>query len=304
MQEFMNYAENAGFSALCSFPLKGYTSFKIGGPADVLAFPKTAEQFAGVLQLCRRADIPTFILGNGSNLLVPDDGFRGAVLSTAELRGLRLDSGRIFCGAGEKLKALCMFALEHSLSGLEFAYGIPGSAGGAAFMNAGAYGGEMKDILRVCRCLTAEGEFAELCGETLGLAYRHSAFAENGGVILELELELQTGEPLGIRAKMDDFLSRRREKQPLEFPSAGSIFKRPPGDYAGRLIEACGLRGHAIGGAQVSEKHCGFIVNKSGATCADVLELVAHIRQTVLAQTGVELEPEIRVLDAIPIYEK
>jgi len=298
MREFLEYAESEGFSALRSAPLLGYTSFKIGGPAEVLAFPRNAEQFAGAMRICRESGIPTFILGNGSNLLVSDRGFSGIVLSTSGLRGLRLEGNRIFCGAGEKLKALCVFALEHSLSGLEFAYGIPGSAGGAAFMNAGAYGGEMKDVLRACRYLTADGKIAELRGEELGLGYRRSAFADNGGVILELELELTPGEPSEIRAKMDAFLSRRRDKQPLEYPSAGSVFKRPAGDYAGRLVELCGLRGYTIGGAQVSEKHCGFIVNRGGASCADVLALVEHIRKTVLERTGTELEAEIRVLQA------
>lgn len=296
MREFFDCAKAAGFTALPNAPLRDCTSFKIGGAADILAFPQTAGQFAEALRVCRRAGIPVFILGNGSNLLVPDEGFRGAVLSTAELRGLRLEGRRIFCGAGEKLKALCMFAAENSLSGLEFAYGIPGSAGGAAFMNAGAYGGEMADVLRACKYITAQGELAELRGGDLELGYRHSAFAVNGGVILELELELQPGEPREIRTKMDEFLSRRRGKQPLEYPSAGSVFKRPPGDYAGRLIDACGLRGYTIGGAQVSEKHCGFIINRGGASCADVLALAEHIRAAVLEQTGAELESEIRVM--------
>jgi len=296
MLKLLNYAEKVDFTALQSVALRDYTSFKIGGPADVLMVPKNVQQLADCISICRDEDIAFFILGNGSNLLVPDDGFHGAVISTAGLLGLRRDGNKIFCGAGEKLKSLCMFALEHSLGGLEFAYGIPGTAGGAAFMNAGAYGGEMKDVLRVCRYLTAFGEIAELRGDELELEYRHSIFADNGGVILELELELQPGDKAEIRAKMDDFLFRRRDKQPLEYPSAGSVFKRPPGDYAGRLVDVCGLRGYSIGGAQVSEKHSGFIVNRGGATCSDVLELVEHIRKIVLEQMGVELEAEIKVL--------
>lgn len=192
---------------------------------------------------------------------------------------------------------VCRTALEHSLTGLEFAYGIPGSCGGAAFMNAGAYGGEMKDVLVRCTHIDGDGKLGQLAGEDLHLSYRHSAYYDNGCIITGLELRLQPGDPAEIKAKMDDLISRRREKQPIEYPSAGSTFKRPPGHFAGALIDQCGLRGTSVGGARVSEKHAGFVINTGGATCADVLALCRQCREKVLAETGVELEMEIRVTE-------
>ena len=297
MTNLQNYAITNNFRFAVNEDLKKYTSFKIGGPADLILFPETGEQAAELLRICRIEAIPFFVLGGGSNLLALDDGFRGALISTKELLDLRLDgTNRIICASGVKLKNLCQFALDSSLTGLEFAFGIPGTAGGAAFMNAGAYGGEMKDVLRACKYIDTNGNTKTARGDELELSYRHSIFADNAGVILELELELEAGNPTEIYEKMVDFLGRRRDKQPLEFPSAGSVFKRPEDDFAGRLIEVCGLRGYQIGSAQVSEKHCGFIVNKGGASCADVLALVEHIRTKVLEETGVTLESEIRLL--------
>ncbi|MDR1806243.1 MAG: UDP-N-acetylmuramate dehydrogenase [Clostridium sp.] len=295
-ENIIKAAGAAGLELRQGARLSEYTSFKIGGPAELMLFPKSEGELRLALSLCRESGMPVFFLGNGSNLLAPDEGYRGAVIATAGLLGMRREGERLWCAAGERLKALCEFAAESSLTGLEFAYGIPGSAGGAAFMNAGAYGGEMKDVLTACSYITRDGEPGELRGEELELGYRHSAFAENGGFIVELELKLTVGDKAEIRERMNDFMRRRRDKQPLEYPSAGSVFKRPQGDFAGRLIDVCGLRGFAIGGAQVSEKHCGFIVNRGGATCAEVLALVEHIRKTVLEREGVELEPEVRVM--------
>ncbi|MDR0883191.1 MAG: UDP-N-acetylmuramate dehydrogenase [Oscillospiraceae bacterium] len=294
MEALIQYAAEAGFSALKDAALCDYTSFKIGGPADLLLLPQTPEHCANILRISQSEGVPLTLLGNGSNVLAPDEGLRGAVLCTAALRGIRLaGNNTVLCAAGEKLATLCSFALENSLAGLAFAYGIPGSAGGAAFMNAGAYGGEMRDVLHAVKYLTPDGTLAQLEGDALDLGYRHSAFSENGGLILALELTLQPGDKKEIRAAMDDFLTRRKTKQPLEYPSAGSVFKRPEGDYAGRLIQEAGLRGFNIGGAQVSEKHAGFIVNTGGATCADVLALVEYIQETVQLVSGVLLETEI-----------
>ncbi|MCL2023282.1 MAG: UDP-N-acetylmuramate dehydrogenase [Oscillospiraceae bacterium] len=297
MDSVKNYTESERIVLLEDVSLKKYTSFKLGGTADFMVFPQQEEQVAEILRLCRSEKIPFFIIGNGSNLLAPDEGFPGVIISTEKLDTLRLECGnKIYCGAGVKLKTLCQFALEHSLTGLEFAYGIPGTAGGAAFMNAGAYGGEMKDVLAECKYIGEKGNITFSRGDELKLGYRHSVFAENSGIILELCLELQRGNHLEIHEKMQDFMGRRRDKQPLEYPSAGSVFKRPAGDFAGRLIEQCGLKGYQIGGAQVSEKHSGFIINRGGATCADVLALVEHVRKTVHRETGVLLESEIRTL--------
>ena len=279
-------------------PMAAYTTFKIGGPADLLVSVGDEAGLQKAFALCRAAEVPVLLLGNGSNLLVSDAGVRGAVLRLAgAFREIRLSGETgLVCGAGASLSAVCVFAREHALSGLEFAYGIPGTAGGAAFMNAGAYGGEMKDVLSQCRHLLPDGTAGALSGEALGLSYRHSAYAENGAAILSLELSLQAGDRAEISAKMDDFMGRRRQKQPLEFPSAGSVFKRPEGHFAGALIEKCGLKGKRIGGAQVSEKHAGFIVNCGGATCADVQALIALIQETVLRECGVALECEVRML--------
>ncbi len=278
-------------------PLRDYTSFKIGGKADLLVFPDSKNKILAVTEFARNASIPVFVLGKGSNLLVSDEGFRGVVINTCKMDKIELiDETTISCQCGASLSRLCRFALDNSLEGLEFAFGIPGTAGGAAYMNAGAYGGEMKDVLIRCEHITPGGELSEFDADKLDLSYRHSVYSDSDYVILSLVLKLKKGDKNEIKARMDDLMSRRKDKQPLEYPSAGSTFKRPEGYFAGALIEQCGLKGYSSGGAQVSEKHAGFVVNKGGATAADVLNVINHCRETVYSETGVTLEPEVKII--------
>ena len=277
-------------------PMRLHTTFKIGGAADRYIEISTSAALQTVLGALSRAEIPYFVLGNGSNLLVPDEGLRGAVLVlTGEFKQLRLLSdGRLLCGSGASLASVCAFARGNALSGLEFAWGIPGSLGGALYMNAGAYGGEMKQVVSRVYYVEENGAPGVLSGEALQFGYRTSAFTDTKRVITRAELQLQNGVETEIAAKMDDLMQRRKSKQPVELPSAGSVFKRPEGHFAGALIEQCGLKGCTVGGACVSEKHAGFIVNRGGATCADVEKLIEHIQNTVFRETGVLLEPEVR----------
>lgn len=280
-------------------PMSAHTTFKVGGNARVMAFPETEEQAVEIIKCCRENGIRYIPVGNGSNLLVSDSGIDACVIcfgsAFSEIK--LIDDDTVFAQSGASLMKLCRFALQNSLSGLEFAFGIPGSCGGAAFMNAGAYGGEMKDVLFKCDHIDENGAKGSLSGDELNLSYRHSAYSENGCTITGLYLKLKKGNPDEIKAKMDDFLQRRKDKQPLEYPSAGSTFKRPEGYFAGALIEECGLKGTQVGGAQVSEKHAGFIINKGGATCTDILELCKICSETVYKQKGVKLEMEIRVTE-------
>ena len=279
-------------------PLASHTTFKIGGPAAVFVRPDGEAQLCQAVRLCRQLAVPCYLLGNGSNVLFGDRGYAGAVISTAGMKGEASRQGdTLTAPAGMPLGVLCMAALHAGLTGLEFAYGIPGTVGGAVYMNAGAYGGEMKDVLVSVRYLTAEGTVEELPASQLDLGYRHSVFETNGGCILAATVRLAPGDPDAIAAKMNELMGRRRDKQPLDKPSAGSTFKRPAGAFAGALIEQCGLRGHRCGGAAVSEKHCGFVVNLGGATCADVLALCDEVARTVKEQTGFTLEKEIRVVE-------
>ena len=295
--QYKSLIESFGCEVRADEPMKNHTSFKIGGSADLFVTVGDDRQLSAVIGFCSENGIPLFVLGNGSNLLVSDKGIRGVVL---RLSGGFCDigwndDGTIHCGAGAQLTRLCAFALEHSLTGLEFAWGIPGSCGGAAFMDAGAYGGEMKDVVVSCEHVDLRtGERGVFEGEQLDFAYRHSVYSGGGYVITALNLKLEKGDRQEIKAKMDELMGRRRDKQPLEYPSAGSVFKRPAGYFAGGLIEQCGLKGAQEGGAQVSPKHAGFIVNVGGATCEDVLGLIARIQKTVREETGVELECEVR----------
>ena len=248
------------------------------------------------LALCRRREIPYTVIGRGSNLLVSDKGIRGAVFDLSSMTGYRFDEERLTACAGTALSTLAHAAAERSLSGLEFAAGIPGSLGGAVFMNAGAYGGEMKDVVTNARVLDKEGSVRTLSGEELALSYRHSALEENGWILLTAELMLKPGEKEKIEETMRDLAERRREKQPLNFPSAGSTFKRPEGHFAGRLIEEAGLKGYSVGGAQVSEKHAGFVINKGGATAKDVITLCKDVQARVKETSGVDLELEVRLI--------
>lgn len=279
-------------------PLSSCTSFRIGGPAALYLEVRETEQLSPLLRCCHSYEIPVLILGNGSNLLVGDRGFAGAVLRpTAEPAAIRLlENGEIVCPAGVPLKQLCLFAREQALSGLEFAYGIPGTVGGALFMNAGAYDGQMADVVVGAKAAGTDG-CMELAIAELGLGYRRSLFMSRRElVITEVTFRLASGNRERIAARMEELLRRRREKQPLEFPSAGSYFKRPEGQFAGALIEQCGLKGYRVGGAQISEKHAGFVVNRGGATCADVLCLERHVRDTVCRQMGIRLEREVQLV--------
>ena len=297
-EKIISGAEKAGIEYRLNAPMSEYTSFRTGGSADILILPKNEPELRRVLGLCADEEIRPFIFGNGSNLLVSDDGIRGvSVRLASNFDDVRLLSGdMIFCTAGTKLAKLCNFALENSLSGLEFAYGIPGSAGGAAYMNAGAYGGEMKDVLVSCNHLDFSGNPGRLSGDMLGLSYRRSAYTDKYFVITGITVKLEKGDREEIGAKMKDILQRRVDKQPLDLPSAGSFFKRPEGHFAGALIEQCGLKGFSVGGAQVSEKHAGFVVNKGGATTSEIMELGRIVSEKVLAQTGVKLEMEVKYI--------
>jgi len=277
--------------------LKDYTSFKIGGNADVMLFPDTVEKTSAVIKMINRENITALVIGKGSNMLVDDKGFRGVVINTCKLDELMLvDETTVVCQCGVSLSRLCRFALENSLTGLEFAFGIPGTAGGAAYMNAGAYGGEMKDVLVSCEHINADGSIGVYTSDELKLGYRHSAYSDSDLFITALTLKLSKGNPDEIKAKMDELMGKRRDKQPLEYPSAGSTFKRPEGYFAGALIEQCNLKGYTVGGAQVSEKHAGFVVNKGGATASDVISVIEHCKKTVFENTGVTLEPEVKII--------
>lgn len=275
-------------------PMSRHTSFKIGGEARLFLTPYSANGLINCLRLCRENDIPVFILGNGSNLLVSDLGIEGAVIRIGEgMDEVRAEGNFIIAGAGARLGDVCRAALNASLTGLEFAYGIPGSIGGGIFMNAGAYGGELKDVCVSVTAVTKELETVTYSASDCDFAYRHSRFAEDGGIVTEAVFELKKGDKAEIKAKMDDILSRRKDKQPLEYPSAGSVFRRPEGYFAGALIQEAGLKGVSVGGAQVSEKHAGFIINRGGATCEDVRSLIKHIQDKVYENSGVTLECEV-----------
>ena len=278
-------------------PLSRHTTFRIGGPAAVFCLPETPAQLLRALELCREYGVRTYLLGNGSNTLFADEGFDGAVICTVDLRApITVTGTTVSAPAGASLAAVCREAQKAGLTGLEFAYGIPGTVGGAVYMNAGAYGGELKQVLSRVTFLDKDLRLETLPVEELALGYRTSRFETDGGSILEAVFQLQPGDPQAIEARMQELMARRREKQPLELPSAGSTFKRPEGAFAGQLIEQCGLRGFAVGGAAVSTKHCGFVVNTGGATCADVIRLTDEIQKIVEEKTGYRLSREIRVV--------
>ncbi len=295
-EEFDRCLEKSGCNFSKDVPMRDLTTFRIGGNCSRLVEAESEAQISGVLSCCKQFDIPLYFLGNGSNLLVSDDGIDGCVLHLGSSFSKIdfMEDHVLCCEAGISLAKVCVFACEHELSGLEFAYGIPGSIGGAAYMNAGAYGGEMKDVIIRCDHIKRNGEQGFLTGEQLDFAYRHSAYSESDDCITKVYLKLVPGKKDEIRAKMDDYMSRRKSKQPLEYPSAGSTFKRPVGGYASALIDQCGLKGFSVGGAAISEKHAGFVINKGSATSKDVLDLVAQVRKIVKDKTGFLLEPEIK----------
>lgn len=277
-------------------PMKRHTSFRAGGSAEWFCIPETAEELRAVLSACEKNNIPWYILGNGSNLLVSDQGVSGVIISTEKFDRLDVDGNRIIAGAGRLLSQTANAAWKAGLTGFEFAAGIPGSIGGAVVMNAGAYGSEMKQVLKSVTVLTPEGEVKTLPAKELSLGYRTSCILERGYVVLEAELSLAGGEPEKIRALMDALAAKRREKQPLEYPSAGSTFKRPEGYFAGKLIEDAGLKGFSVGGACVSEKHAGFVINRDNAAASDIYRLCKKIEKKVMEVFGVELEMEVKLL--------
>ena len=278
-------------------PMKKHTTFRVGGNADYFVMPQNAEEVKKIVALCKDAEVPYYILGNGSNLLVGDRGYRGVIIQIyKEMNHIRIDGDKVFAQAGALLSRVGTATLEAELTGFEFAAGIPGTVGGAVFMNAGAYGGEMKDIIANATVLTQDGDIVTINKEDLELGYRTSVIAKKGYVVLEAEYQLQKGDKKAIRARMDELKVQRVTKQPLEYPSAGSTFKRPEGYFAGKLIQDAGLRGFQVGGAQVSEKHCGFVINKDQATAADIQELMRQVSDKVMQEFGVKLEPEVKTL--------
>lgn len=277
-------------------PMSKHTTFRIGGNADMFVSPEVT-QVSQMIALAKEFAVPVTIIGNGSNLLVGDKGIRGLVLSFGKAAEyVKVEGNRITAGAGALLSKIAAEALKNSLAGFEFAAGIPGTIGGALVMNAGAYGGEIKDVLVSAKVLTVDGTIVELLAEDLELSYRHSCIPEKGYIVLEATIELQSGDEDEIRETMADFRNRRIEKQPLEYPSAGSTFKRPEGYFAGKLIQDANLRGYTVGGAQVSEKHCGFVVNKGGATAADVCKLIMDVKEKVYEQFRINMEPEVKMI--------
>ena len=290
--------QKAGIPLAEQEPMTRRTTFGIGGPALLLR-PRSRAELQAAMTLCREAGEEPFILGRGSNLLVSDSGISRPVIQLdGDFTAITREGNTLRCGAGASLIAVCRAAAENSLSGIEWGYGIPGSLGGGVYMNAGAYGGEMKDILTEVTFLDEAGEYRTLPAAELSLSYRHSIFEDRPGtVIVEAVLTLIPGDPAAIRAAMEDYMSRRREKQPLEYGSAGSTFKRPVGNYASALVDQCGLKGLSVGGAEVSRKHAGFIINRGGATAADVRELIAEVQRIVREKTGYTLECEIKYIE-------
>lgn len=278
-------------------PMKRHTTFRIGGPADFFLLPSTVDEVRGILEICREEELPYFILGNGSNLLVSDKGYRGVIIQLyRNFSNISVEENEICASSGALLSQIAAAARNASLTGFEFAGGIPGTLGGAVFMNAGAYGGELKDVLKEAVVMTEQGEILTLPVEKLDMGYRTSRIKKAGYLVLEARLVLEQGDMDKIRDITKDLTEKRVSKQPLEYPSAGSTFKRPEGYFAGKLIMDAGLRGYQVGDAQVSEKHCGFVINKGNATAADVLTLIENVREKVQEQFGVTLEPEVKFL--------
>lgn len=278
-------------------PMKKHTTFRVGGPADYFLTPENAEQVKETIIYLKEKEVPYYVVGNGSNLLVGDQGFRGAIVQIYQkMNQIRTEGDFIYAEAGALLSKIASEALAQELTGFEFASGIPGTLGGAVMMNAGAYGGEIKQVIQEATVLTPAGKVETLTVDEMELSYRSSVFSKNGDIVLSAVLKFEKGDKEAIRSRMDELKEQRVTKQPLEYPSAGSTFKRPEGYFAGKLIQDAGLRGFQVGGAQVSEKHCGFVINKENATAADIVSLMEQVSEKVEAQFGVRLEPEVKRL--------
>lgn len=289
--------ELPGLELRANEPMSAHTTFKVGGPAALMALPVEEEQLVRAVRLAREEGIEPLLVGLGSNLLVEDSGLERFVIKTApQMNSCHVSGNSMTVWAGAPLAQAANAAADHRLTGLEFAHGIPGSVGGAVVMNAGAYDGEIRQVVRSVRALNSDCEVEELPAEACNFSYRHSAFSDGSRMVLAVTLELQPGDPELIRGRMAELMARRKEKQPLEWPSAGSTFKRPEGYFAAALIDQCGLKGYRVGGAQVSEKHAGFVINAGGATCRDILRLMDEVRERVFRLTGVELEAEVKYL--------
>ena len=279
--------------------MKNYTTFKIGGPADIIVFPQNEKEISDIVKYCSENNIPFDIIGNGSNLLITDNGIDGCVIALGKnFANIKLiETNKIYAESGVPLSSLCVFAMKHGLSGLEFAYGIPGTVGGAIRMNAGAYGGEIKDILENCRFISAaDFSIKDISNPDACFSYRKSIFCSNKNIISGAVFTLQEGKEEDIQNKMYELINKRKNSQPLEFPNGGSTFKRPEGAFAAQLIDECGLKGYHIGDAYVSEKHAGFVVNKGNALFSDVIKLIEDIKYTVKCKKGIQLETEIEII--------
>lgn len=276
--------------------MKEHTSFKVGGPADLFVTPRTYEKVKEIINICRENNVPYFILGNGSNLLVKDGGIRGVVINMSKLNEVRVELDRVVAQSGSLLSSASVAALQGSLKGMEFAHGIPGSVGGAVTMNAGAYNGEISQVIESALVIDNEGNIRRIFKDELELSYRMSAILKYGYVVLEATFKLEKGDYEVIKNRMDDLMRRRKERQPLEYPSAGSTFKRPEGFFAAKLIEDTGLKGTKVGGAEVSMKHSGFIINKENATAKEILDLIVVVQQKVKEKFDVELSTEVRII--------
>lgn len=297
LTQFIN--DNSEIQLIKNAALSDYTFTKTGGPADILALPKSIAEVQQLLASAKSADLPITVLGNASNLIVRDSGIDGLVMILTQMNKIEINKQTIHVQAGARIIDTSEAAYQASLSGLEFAAGIPGSVGGAVFMNAGAYGGEVCDVLKTATILTSDNQLVTLTNEELAFSYRHSIIQENASIVLAADFELVPGDAHEIRTKMDDLNAQRAAKQPLEYPSCGSVFKRPAGYFVGPLIQKAGLQGYQIGGAQVSNKHAGFIVNVDQATATDYLMLIQHIQAVVLEKFNVKLEPEVRIIGRV-----
>ncbi len=289
------FTENE-ISCIENAPISEFLTFRVGGPCKAMVFPDTIGKIRIIVEFLRNNNLKYFVIGRGSNLIAPDSGYDGVIINTCNLESISIDDNILTCAAGTPLIKACRFALENSLSGFECLYGIPGTVGGAVYMNAGAYGGEIKDTIISASHIDENGDIVTIPSDKLDLSYRHSIYSDKDYLIVSASFKLVKGDRVEIKDKMETLMGKRKDKQPLEFPSAGSTFKRPTGYFAGALIEENGLKGYTVGGAQVSEKHAGFVINKGNATCDDILKVIEHCRETVFKATGVTLETEVRMI--------